>query len=253
MELATGTDVKYTIIRPCVTYGDTRIPYGIVPQYGYHWTLIARVLNGKPIVRWNEGNNRCNMMRVEDFAVGVVGLIGNPMAYNEAFNICGDETPSFNEVLECLSELIGASPKLVDVDSAFYAKELPEKSGEILGGRSIDAINSNEKIKWAVPAFRHTISLKEGMKLTYDAYIKNNFQHGIDWKYEGETDCVINSWCKLNHIDTCEMNLRFIDYLGNAGWEDKVIYYLFRYHKCYAVRIFLLMCKIGRKLIRKIV
>ncbi len=31
---------------------------------------------------------------------------------------------------------------------------------------------------------------------------------------EGETDCVINSWCKLNHIDTCEMNLRFIDYLG---------------------------------------
>ncbi len=49
------------------------------------------------------------------------------------------------------------------------------------------------------------------------------------------------------------MNLRFIDYLGNAGWEDKVIYYLFRYHKCYAVRIFLLMCKIGRKLIRKIV
>lgn len=101
--------------------------------------------------------------------------------------------------------------------------------------------------------FSATISLKEGMKLTYDAYIKNNFQHGIDWKYEGETDCVINSWCKLNHIDTCEMNLRFIDYLGNAGWEDKVIYYLFRYHKCYAVRIFLLMCKIGRKLIRKIV
>ena len=62
------------------------------------------------------------MMRVEDFAVGVVGLIGNPMAYNEAFNICGDETPSFNEVLECLSELIGASPKLVDVDSFFTPK-----------------------------------------------------------------------------------------------------------------------------------
>ncbi len=27
------------------------------------------------------------MMRVEDFAVGVVGLIGNPMAYNEALNV----------------------------------------------------------------------------------------------------------------------------------------------------------------------
>ena len=66
------TDVKYTVIRPCVTYGDTRIPYGISPQYGYHWTLAARILNNKPIIRWNGGINRCNMMRVEDFAVGAV-------------------------------------------------------------------------------------------------------------------------------------------------------------------------------------
>ena len=40
------------------------------------------------------------------------------------------------EVLECLSELEGASPKLVDVDSAFTPKNYPEKSSEILGGRS---------------------------------------------------------------------------------------------------------------------
>jgi len=53
---------------------DTHIPYGISPQYGYHWTLIARILSGKPIIRWNGGINRCNMMRVEDFAVGVIGL-----------------------------------------------------------------------------------------------------------------------------------------------------------------------------------
>ena len=87
VELSTGTDVKYTIIRPCVTYGDTRIPYGIVPQYGYHWTLIARVLNGKPIVRWNEGNNRCNMMSVEDFAVGEVVIICNQKASKKDLKI----------------------------------------------------------------------------------------------------------------------------------------------------------------------
>ncbi len=67
MELATGTDVKYTIIRPCVTYGDTRILLWHCSIIWLSLTLIARVLNGKPIVRWNEGNNRCNMMRVEDF------------------------------------------------------------------------------------------------------------------------------------------------------------------------------------------
>lgn len=134
-------------------YGLRRIPYGISPQYGYHWTLAARILNNKPIIRWNGGINRCNMMRVEDFAVGAVGLIGNPSAYNEAFNICGDETPSFNDVLDCLSELTGKIVKTVDIDSAFYAKEVPKRAGEILGGRSIDSINSNEKIKAAVPSY----------------------------------------------------------------------------------------------------
>ena len=97
--LAKKSDTNYTIIRPCVTYGDTRIPYGISPKYGYHWTLVSRILNEKPIIRWNGGVNRCNMTRVEDFAVGVVGLIGNRGAYNEAFNICGDETPSLMKYL----------------------------------------------------------------------------------------------------------------------------------------------------------
>ncbi len=135
--LAKKSDTNYTIIRPCVTYGDTRIPYGISPKYGYHCTLVSRILNEKPIIRWNGGVNRCNMTRVEDFAVGVVGLIGNRGAYNEAFNICGDETPSFNEVLNVLSELSGKKVKIVDVTSEFYAQELPNHAGEILGGRSI--------------------------------------------------------------------------------------------------------------------
>lgn len=53
--LLDGTDVKYTIIRPSVTYGNTRIPYGIMPPYGYHWTLCARILADKPIITWNGG------------------------------------------------------------------------------------------------------------------------------------------------------------------------------------------------------
>ena len=119
-ELLKDTDVNYTIIRPCVTYGDTRIPYGIMPPYGYHWTLCARILAGKPVIIWNGGNNRCNMTRVEDFAVGVVGLIGNPKAYNEAFNVCGDEFPQQGEVLDYIAEIVNHSVKRIDIDVEFY-------------------------------------------------------------------------------------------------------------------------------------
>lgn len=248
MELASHTDAKYTIIRPCVTYGDTRIPYGISPRYGYHWTLVARILNDKPIIRWNGGVNRCNMMRVEDFAVGVVGLIGNPKAYNEAFNICGDETPSFNDVLDCLSTLTGKPIKIVDIDSPFYAKELPQRAGEILGGRSIDAINSNEKIKSVVPTFRQNISLKEGIRKTYQAYLYNNYQQGIDWQFDGETDRIITKWCKIHGIDTRGMNLHFIDYLHNARNVDYWRYFC----SCHANRWDIRLLSIGYRALRKL-
>ena len=39
-----------------------------------------------------------------------------------------------SEVLNVLSELSGKKVKIVDVTSEFYAQELPNHAGEILGG-----------------------------------------------------------------------------------------------------------------------
>ena len=226
---AAGTDTKITVVRPCVTYDDTRIPYGISPMYGYHWTLCARILAGKPIITWNGGQNRCNMTRVEDFAVGVVGLIGNEKAYGEAFNVCGDETPTFKEVLDVLGEYLHKEVLTIDIPSQFYADELPSRAGEILGGRSIDAVNSNKKLCEIVPLFRQTLSLHEGVFKTLDAYKKRNYQHGIDWRFDAETDRIISKWCKKEGIDKHGYNLGFVDYLGGTTMRERMAYCIFRY------------------------
>ena len=238
-ELSNGGQCHYTVIRPCVTYDDTRIPYGIAPIYGYHWTLCARILAGKPIIRWNGGVNRCNMTRVEDFAVGVVGLIGNPKAYDEAFNVCGEECPSFNEVLDAISECIGKQPVVFDISSENYASELPSRKGEILGGRSLDSINSNKKIKSLVPSFGQTIYLKEGVKMTIDAYKNNNYQKGIDWVYDADSDRIIKKYSKKNGINYLQYNLHFIDYLGCATSKEKKEYFLTRYKNIFPLNIYL--------------
>lgn len=234
MSLFKGKDASYTVIRPCVTYGDTRIPYGISPMYGYHWTLCARILAGKPIIRWNGGVNRCNITRVEDFAVGVVGLIGNTQAYNEAFNVCGDEAPTWNEVLSVLGELLGKDVITVDIASEFYAKEIPYRSGELLGGRSIDTLNSNKKLKDAVPSFKQTYSLKEGIRKTIQAYKAQNYQHGIDWKFEAETDITIRKWCRANELKMDKKAYSFYDYFGNAKMKDRVLYWIV-FHNLYSL------------------
>ena len=229
-KLASATQCNYTIVRPCVTYGDTRIPYGIYPEYGYHWTLCARILAEKPIITWNNGDNRCNMLRVEDFAVGIVGLIGNDKAYNEAFNICGDETPSWREVLSAVEDYLDKKAITIDVTSEFYAKQLPHRAGEILGGRSIDANISNIKIKAIVPEFKQSISIKEGVFKTLDAYKAQNYQYGIDWRFDGDTDRIIEMWCNTQGVSSKNYNLGFVDYLGKATWQDKYQYLNTKYH-----------------------
>ena len=250
IDIAHAHYVNFTIIRPCVTYGDTRIPYGIAPQYGYHWTLVERIMNGKPIITWNGGNNKFNITRVEDFAIGVVGLLGNPKAYNEAFNIVGDETPTWNDVLKSLSKLLDKEVKTVDLPSEFYAKEIPSRRGEILGGRSIDSINSNDKIKSVVENYAQNLSLEDGLKLTLDYYKAHDYLNGIDYAFDGDTDRIICKYTKANGISTKDLNLHFINYFNDNALKNRHTYFINRYKDNFLVKLYTLAFRAVRKIFR---
>ena len=228
IQLAKNSKTNYTIIRPAVTYGDTRIPYGISPPYGYHWTLAERILHGKPIITWNNGENFCNITHVDDFAVGVVGLLGNQQAYNEAFNVVGDETPAWKEVLDALSNLLNKELKTFDIPSEYYAKEIPERSGEILGGRSSNGSCSNQKIKSVVKEFKQNISLQEGLKRTLDYYKSHNYIYGIDYAFDADTDRIIAKYAKEKKISVKEFNLHYINYLNEKKWNSFLKYFAVR-------------------------
>lgn len=244
-------DFNYTIIRPCVTYDNTRIPYGIMPPYGYHWTFIARILNGKPILRWDSGTTRWNMMRVEDFAVGVVGILGNKKAYGEAFNLSGDDVYTWNDVLSAIEKTIGVKPIIFDITSQEYMQFYPDKKGEI-SGRSLDAIVDNSKIKSIVPEYATKYSLNEGIAMTINAYKEENYQRGIDYKFDGDTDRIIATLSKRKNIDIKGLNLHFIDYLGNASRADKRAYWLESHKNNVLVKICIFSGRAISSIIRKI-
>jgi len=229
-DIAQKAKIPYTIIRPCVTYGNTRIPYGIMPPYGYHGTIIERIKHGKPVITWDGAKNRCNITRVEDFAVGLVGLLGNAKAYNEAFNICGEETPTWKEVLDALSKSIGLEIKTFDITSQEYGKEIPERKGEIVGGRAIDAINSNKKLKTVLPSFKQNLFLEEGIRTTVNHYTSHNYLYGMDYAFDADADRIIAKYAKMKGLSTKGMNIGFVDYLGKASIHDKCNYIL-NYHK----------------------
>jgi Nucleoside-diphosphate-sugar epimerases len=216
-EMAEKKHFAYTIIRPCITYDDSRIPYGIVPPYGYHWTIVERILHDKPIIRWNGGVNRWSMMRVEDFSIALVGVLGNKDAYNQAFNICGDDSCSWNEVIECVEQIIDKKAVFYDISSEEFASLAPEMRGRIFG-RSFDLICSNCKIKTLVPDFHKTYNLRSGLEKTIQSYKDNNFQRGIDYQYDADMDRIIRESCIIHRDKKFNFKHGFINYLGTATY-----------------------------------
>lgn len=217
--------IAYTIIRPAVNYGGTRIPYGIFPPMGYHWTLVERIKHGKPIVTWNNGHNKLNLTRVEDFAEAMIGLLGNPKAYHEAFNVAGDRIYTWIDVLNVLGELVGKKPITIDLPVQFYAKELPNyQQGELIGGRANDMVCSIEKLKKIVPWFEPKYDLQEGIRMTLDYYMSHGYLGGIDYSFDGNQDRIIRKFCKQKHIN-CSWKLTFVDYFSKGNDADRKAYY----------------------------
>lgn len=212
--------INYTIIRPGVNYGDTRIPYGMYPQMGFHWTLVERIKAGKPIVTWNKGLNKLNLTRVEDFAAGAVGLLGEEKALNEEFNVVGDFVYSWMDVLTTLGELLKIDVKTIDIPVDFYSKYYSGDQKEALvGGRACDLVCSNEKLKGVVPHFTTKYDLREGVKKTIEFYRNNNYYKGFDYRYDALQDLVIKDFSKLHKLKYD--NIGFKNY-GNDNLKGRM-------------------------------
>lgn len=221
VELAAKYNLIYTIVRPAVTYGNTRIPYGITPPYGYHGTLIQRIINNKPIVLWDEGRAFSTITRVEDFAIGLVGLLGNPKAYNEIFNVVGDERYHWKDVIDELGRILNRHPVYLDISKEQLAQEMPDRKGEILGGRGISQLLDNTKLKSVVPNFKTTIGLAEGLRSTVNYYLENDYLYGIDYRFDAVWDRIAYKYEPKRF-----KGIHFIDYLNKSSFQDKITYWI---------------------------
>lgn len=239
-ELAKIYSFNYTIVRPAVTYGNTRIPYGITPPYGYHGTIIQRILHGKPIITWDNGQAFSTITRVEDFAIGLVGLLGNKMAYNQAYHIVGDYHYKWIEVLDTIGKILKKEVITFNITKEQYAQEVPTKKGEILGGRGISQLLDNSKIKEAVPGFKTNISLYEGLQKTIQFYQEHSYLKGIDWKYDAESDRIIEKYSRKRQF---VYNTKFIDYLSCASLTDRRTYWIEKHKDLFVVKLYIKLDK----------
>jgi nucleoside-diphosphate-sugar epimerase len=141
-------DYPVTIVRPSHTY-DQRTP----PVYG-GWTQIDRMRRGEPVVVHGDGTSLWTVTHSDDFAVGFVGLLGDPRTLGHAFHITSDDVYTWNQIYEILAAAAGApGPKLVHVPSARIAAADRDWGDALLGDMAHSLVFDNTKLKRLVPEF----------------------------------------------------------------------------------------------------
>lgn len=176
----------YTIVRPSHTYDKT-----LIPMEGGNTTM-KRMRAGKPVIVHGDGSSIWTLTHHADFAVGLVGLLGNERAIGEAFHITNNELLTWDMIFRAVAKELGVEPKLAHVPSDVIARYDKQIGDSLLGDKTHSAIFDNSKIKSVVPDFDCSIAFSEGVKEIASWYLSHEDEIEIDSRLDALFDRIIS-------------------------------------------------------------
>ena len=178
-----------TIVRPSHTYCERGVPVSVHGPKG-SWQVLKRMMEGKQVIVQGDGSSLWTLTWNEDFARGFIGLLGNPKAIGEAFQIMSDESLTWNQVYQCVARALGVTFRPYYVASDFLASVAPKEydlTGNLLGDKSVTVVFDCTKLKRAVPGFLAVTRFDEGVRRSV-AYMLSHPELQVE---EPEFD----AWC----------------------------------------------------------
>ncbi len=155
-----------TIVRPSHTYCERAVPVSVHGLKG-SWQVLKRMIEGKQVLVHGDGSSLWTLTWNEDFARGFIGLLGNPKAIGEAFQIMSDEQLTWNQIYQCVANALGVTFRPYHVSSDFLATSSPKEwdfTGNLLGDKAVTVCFDCKKLKRAVPGFQATTRFDEGVR-----------------------------------------------------------------------------------------
>jgi nucleoside-diphosphate-sugar epimerase len=162
-----------TIVRPSHTYDEAS------PPLPGDWTVIDRIARGATVIVPGDGTSLWTLTHADDFAQGLVGLLGNPRAVGEAFHITSDDVYTWDQIYTIVGAAMGTEPRLVHIPADDILAAAPDWSWSelILGDLSHSAVFDNSKIRRYVPGY--------ASRLTFHAAAAGI----IGWRAEHPENC----------------------------------------------------------------
>ena len=191
MKLYREEGFPVTIIRPSHTYDERSVPLGVHGNKG-SYSIIKRMLEGKPVIIHGDGTSLWTMTHNSDFAKGFIGLIGNPHAIGEAFQITNDETLTWNQIYECIAKALNVKLNAYHVSSEFLAAVSDyDFTGGLIGDKANSVVFDNTKLKSVVPEFRPTVHFEDGIRKTIENVLSKKELQIEDEEFDKWCDKVI--------------------------------------------------------------
>jgi nucleoside-diphosphate-sugar epimerase len=179
-----------TVIRPSHTYDDAN------PPLPGGWTVVDRIARGAEIPVHGDGTSLWTLTHAEDFAMGLVGLLGSQRAIGETFHITGDDVLTWDQIYALFAAGLGVEPKLVHVPSELYPVVAPEWfwSGEFLGDLGHSAVFDNSKIRRFVPGFAPRLTFERAVRRMLDWRAAHSESTRGDAQTEAVLDRVVDAY-----------------------------------------------------------
>ena len=222
----------YTIIRPYVTYGRTRIPFAVTSN-GRYWSLANRILCEKPIVMWDDGEAICTLTHTTEFCKGVVKLFGNKKAINEAFHITSNQSLTWNEVLETIERALGKKAKVINIPSEYIEENMDMYKGSLLGDKATNMRFDNSKLMDAIGGFDCKIQFDEGIEDTISFYQNHDFMREVDYRWDSWLDQLIKKYSKEKGIEINKKDFKCKNAEKKPGVKHRLIYFISKNKKLY--------------------
>lgn len=187
MKLYREEGFPVTIVRPSHTYDERSIPLGAHGEKG-SYSVIKRMLEGKPVIIHGDGTSLWTITHNSDFAKGFVGLMGNIHAIGEAVQITSDESVTWNQIYQIIADALHVKLNAVHVASEFLDECSDyDFAGSLLGDKANTVVFDNSKLKRLVPSFTATVRADQGIRSTIE-YVLSHPECQVE-------DPAFDDWC----------------------------------------------------------
>lgn len=192
---------NWTIIRPYITYSETRLQLGVLEKE--YW--LYRALHDRSIVFSEDiANNVTTLTYGFDVSKAIATIIGKKDAIGEAFHVTGEDCLKWNDVLEIyidvLEKCVGIKPQIVYTSKSLRLR-YPEAKWQVVYDRYFCRKFDNSKISKFVDVQSFTSSIN-GLRQCLEQFLRTPEFMSINWKEEGLMDFFCKEYAAPEEFQT---------------------------------------------------